>query len=311
MAFALVSRGKQSISTPAKPAHKNQLACQPSLARLQPGPASIRSGAPATALATTPVLQAKLKVGAPNDTFEREADRVADAVMHMPDRAMADAAAPWDGASDLGNQTNRTAPSLQRLCTECATEEERLQRTPIPNAAPLPRISTLQGPLAAQFRFPNQVARMQRQAMEDEEEVVQMQPLEGTIQRQTAEDDEAFLQTKTPANTSPDIPPGIEARLQAIRGGGQPLAAAERAFFEPRFGHDFSHVRVHTDTKAALMARAVNARAFTVGHDIVFGTGQPTPGTPEGRRSLAHELTHVVQQHGRELPPVQPKARGW
>jgi len=65
---------------------------------------------------------------------------------------------------------------------------------------------------------------------------------------------------------------------------------------EPRFGHDFSQVKVHTDAKAAESASAVNALAYTVGRDVVFGRGQYTTGTSEGRRLLAHELVHVVQQ---------------
>jgi hypothetical protein len=67
---------------------------------------------------------------------------------------------------------------------------------------------------------------------------------------------------------------------------------------ELRFGHDFSQVRVHTDAKAAASARAVHALAYAVGRDVVFGAGQYVPGTSEGRRLLAHELTHVVQGHG-------------
>src|SRR5439155_11614209 len=65
---------------------------------------------------------------------------------------------------------------------------------------------------------------------------------------------------------------------------------------EPRLGHDFSHVRVHTDAKAAESARAVNALAYTVGQNVVFGARQYEPHASEGRRLLAHELTHVVQQ---------------
>ena len=67
---------------------------------------------------------------------------------------------------------------------------------------------------------------------------------------------------------------------------------------EPRFDQDFSRVRVHTDSKAAETARAVNAQAFTVGQDVVFGAGQYAPDTHGGRRLLAHELAHVVQQGG-------------
>jgi Domain of unknown function (DUF4157)/Transglycosylase SLT domain len=77
---------------------------------------------------------------------------------------------------------------------------------------------------------------------------------------------------------------------------GQPLDIATRSFMEPRFGHDFSNVRVHTDVKAAESARALNALAYTVGRDVVFGTGQYAPGTSVGMKLMAHELTHVVQQ---------------
>lgn len=83
-----------------------------------------------------------------------------------------------------------------------------------------------------------------------------------------------------------------------LRSSGQPLDAGTRAFMEPRFGHDFSGVRVHTDARAAESARAVNALAYTVGKDVVFGEGQYAPGSGSGQRLLAHELTHVVQQGG-------------
>ncbi len=84
----------------------------------------------------------------------------------------------------------------------------------------------------------------------------------------------------------------------ALAAPGQPLDSGTRDFMEPRFGHDFSHVRVHSGTTAARSAQEVDARAYTVGHHIVLGAGQPATGTSEGRRLLAHELTHVVQQTG-------------
>ncbi|MCX5205381.1 DUF4157 domain-containing protein [Streptomyces sp. NBC_00237] len=74
----------------------------------------------------------------------------------------------------------------------------------------------------------------------------------------------------------------------------------------PAYGHDFSAVRVHTDSKAAASARAVGARAYTVGNHVVFASNQYAPGSPGSTRLLAHELTHVVQQrHGTSQPPVQ------
>jgi Domain of unknown function (DUF4157) len=90
-----------------------------------------------------------------------------------------------------------------------------------------------------------------------------------------------------------------------LRSPGRPLDAASRAFFEPRFGHDFSQVRVHTDAKAAESARAVNALAYTVGRDVVFGHGQFAPHSVAGQRLLAHELAHTVQQRGAILPSLE------
>ena len=90
-----------------------------------------------------------------------------------------------------------------------------------------------------------------------------------------------------------------------MKGGGQPLPASVRNFFEPRFGYDFSQVRIHTNEQAAEMASSINARAFTNGRDIVFGSGEYAPGTVEGKRLLAHELTHVVQQANDLAPRIQ------
>ncbi|CAG0963911.1 hypothetical protein METP1_00866 [Methanosarcinales archaeon] len=107
--------------------------------------------------------------------------------------------------------------------------------------------------------------------------------------------DEKLHAKETPGQT-PDVTPQIENNINALKGGGQPLPESMRSFYEPRFGHDFSQVRVHTGAKAAESALAVNALACTVGRDIVFGAGQYAPDTGAGRQLIAHELTHVVQQ---------------
>jgi hypothetical protein len=111
-----------------------------------------------------------------------------------------------------------------------------------------------------------------------------------------AKDEEEHAQAREQPGATPHVSDGTQAAIDDLRGGGQPLDRAARAFLEPRFGHDFSQVRVHTDARAAATAQSVNALAFTVGRDIVFGGGQYQPGSDAGRRLLAHELTHVVQQ---------------
>jgi hypothetical protein len=90
-----------------------------------------------------------------------------------------------------------------------------------------------------------------------------------------------------------EAPPHVH---DALRSPGQPIDQATRAFMEPRFGHDFGQVRVHTDEKARDSAHAVNALAYTAGGHLVFGAGQYSPATALGRRLLAHELVHSVQQ---------------
>lgn len=83
---------------------------------------------------------------------------------------------------------------------------------------------------------------------------------------------------------------------EVIRSPGEPLDSSARAFFEPRFGRDFSHVRVHTGDEASHAASHISAKAFTMGQDIVFGAGQYAPASSEGQRLVAHELVHTVQQ---------------
>jgi len=89
------------------------------------------------------------------------------------------------------------------------------------------------------------------------------------------------------------VPPIVH---EVLRSPGQPLDRGTRAFMEERFGHDFGGVRAHTDATAAKSARAVSALAYTVGNDVVFAHGRYQPATSEGRRLVAHELAHVIQQ---------------
>jgi hypothetical protein len=102
------------------------------------------------------------------------------------------------------------------------------------------------------------------------------------------------LQRSAAGQGSPLLAPPIVHEV--LRSPGRPLDHATRASMEPRFGHDFSRVRIHTDARAAESAQAVDALAYTVGHNIVFGAGQSTMQTQAGKKLLAHELTHVVQQ---------------
>jgi nucleoid-associated protein YgaU len=110
------------------------------------------------------------------------------------------------------------------------------------------------------------------------------------LDRSSAAAQPASAETKSSRRT---VPPAVG---EVLNDSGRPLDAGTRAFMEPRLGHDFGKVRVHSDESAAASARSVGARAYTVGNDLVFDSGEFAPQTPAGRRLLAHELTHVVQQ---------------
>lgn len=204
-------------------------------------------------------VQAKLRIGQPNDIYEQEADRVAEQVMRMPENTGVSGQVSGVRKGDESVQTKSAFPSS---CSSCK-EEELIQ----PKHLPI-KITPL----------------VQRQA-EDEE-----------LRRQPIKEEEETLQVKGISGQTTEATPGIESRLNSIKGGGHPLPESMRAYYDSRFGYDFSHVRVHTDTQAAESASELNAQAFTIGRNVVFGAGQYKPETSEGRRLFAHELAHVLQQ---------------
>lgn len=113
----------------------------------------------------------------------------------------------------------------------------------------------------------------------------------------------------SPPSSQPSHLPG---EFLSLKGAGKPLPRSTVGFFGSRFGHDFSQVRVHTD-RAAQSANNINSLAYTSGNDVVFGSGQYAPGTPEGQRLLAHELTHIVQQSRGDIQssiPIQRQEKG-
>ncbi len=95
------------------------------------------------------------------------------------------------------------------------------------------------------------------------------------------------------------VPADLE---EVLNSPGKPLDGTIRAFMESRFGYDFGHVRVHADAQAGASAQALNARAYTVGCHVVFGTGQFSPDTTDGKKLIAHELAHTIQQSRGQTP---------
>ena len=144
---------------------------------------------------------------------------------------------------------------------------------------------------------------VQREALPEEEEELQMKSLDNsTLQRQEAPEDAEELQMKPMvqrrAETLMADAPDLEASINQARGGGQAMAKNIRHPMEVAFGTDFSGVKVHTDSQSDQLNRSIQARAFTTGQDVFFRQGEYNPGSRGGQELLAHELTHVVQQNG-------------
>jgi hypothetical protein len=184
---------------------------------------------------------------------------------------------------------------LQRKCACQATTSDLALAPPLISSAARGLTVNRPGDQYEQEadRIADQVMRM------PDREATQQPSSSGTgnlLQRKCSECEEEEknqLQRKEAGSASSVALPIVQ---EVLSSPGQPLNAATRAFMEPRLGHDFSKVRIHTGDQATRSAQAVNARAYTVGSDMVFDANQYVPGTSEGRRLLAHELTHVVQQ---------------
>jgi len=177
------------------------------------------------------------------------------------------------------DRVSASPPSIQRMCSSCSNEIE---------AQPV-----------------------QRMCKECDEEMQRKEaPNISTVTnapgvQRVCDDCEDEMQRKERSHSEPTLSTAVESQIGALQSGGEPLAAPTRSFFEPRFGRDFSGVRVHADVSAAATAQSVNALAYTHGNHIVFGAGQYQPNTAGGRRLLAHELTHVVQQRHAGSATVQ------
>jgi len=140
---------------------------------------------------------------------------------------------------------------------------------------------------------------VQRQAEEPEEE-------EPEEEEEEEEEGEERVQAKLSEGQPNMVSEDLEANINAARGTGQPLPDSIRTSLEPQLGHDFSQVHIHTDAKADTLSRQLSAEAFTTGNDVFFRDGAYQPSSDSGKKLIAHELTHVVQQSA--VPVLQRQA---
>jgi hypothetical protein len=226
-------------------------------------------------------FQPKLAIGQPGDQYEREADAVAEKVT--------------GGQSQAPAVQEKPISDIQRESADSQMEKDRLvQEKP----------------------------DIQREATPEEEEPVQMQPEEEEpvqmqteeeepVQMQTEEEEPVQMQTEEeePVQMKPEgdgasASPQLSNRIRDKAGKGKPLPDKVRAEMEKAFGVGFDGVNIHTDSEAEQMNKELGAQAFTHGKDVYFNAGKYRPETAEGKRLLAHELTHIVQQGGGDAGKV-------
>ena len=246
-------------------------------------------------------IQAKLTVGAPNDQYEQEADRVAEQVMSTPDSAVQQTL-QREAMPEEELQTKPLGNSIQREAMP--EEEEELQTKPLA-ATITPLVQREAIPEEEELQTKPLGNSIQREALPEEEEELQTKPLGNSIQREAMPEEEEEIQTKRSPDAGFQADSNLQSRLNSSQGGGSSLSDEVCAFMEPRFGADFSQVRVHTGNESVPMNQDLNARAFTHKQNVYFGAGKYDPGSNAGKELLAHELTHVVQQTGNVQSQVQ------
>jgi hypothetical protein len=327
---------ERTAATPVRPALAAPSAAQrkPSAAPAPPAVALQRAALLGHSVqrVAAGVVQAKLTLGPVGDTYEREADSVAEQVVQQinsPAPAAAAEAAtpaapavaqrtppedeamakPLPGAVQRNDMAD-DAVSMKPLGGVQRAPEDELKKKPL-DVQRAPEDELKKKPLAGGVqRAPEDELKMKpldvQRAPEDElkkkpldlqrapEDELKKKPISGGA---GAVQREGSAAGAAGAEGGP-IGADLERSIDGARSGGSALDSAVRVQMEPAFGADFSGVRVHSDAKSHQLNDSLQARAFTTGQDIFFRGGEYRPQSSEGKELLAHELTHVVQQNG-------------
>ena len=221
--------------------------------------------------------QPKLKVGQPGDKYEVEADRVADEVVNSQPENQ-----PFFAPAQT--QLIQPKPIVESITPLVQRQEEEEEV--------MPKLQDIT------VRRQEEEEELQMQPVEEEEEMLQTQPLEEEeemIQTQPIEEEEEMLQPKSDSPVK-DTHSATEQLLNSSKGNGSPLNSEIRSQMENSFSADFGGVKIHTDSTAVQLNKELGAQAFTTGNNIYFNEGKYNPKSQNGKKLLAHELTHTVQQ---------------
>jgi Domain of unknown function (DUF4157) len=239
--------------------------------------------------APTGTVQPKLKVNEPGDRHEQEADAMANAVVQR-------AAMPEE--EKVQREPQKEEEKIQKAAMK---EEEKVQRAPQKEEEKIQKAAM------------KEEEKVQRAPQKEEEKIQKAaMPEEEKVQRAPQKEEEKIQKAASGASVAA---PAVTARIQQSRGRGNTLPQQTQGEMASAFGFDFSNVKVHTGQEAAELSTDLHAHAFTVGNDVYFNQGKFAPNSQEGKKLLAHELTHVVQQNGgqqqvQRVVEVRPPGRG-
>jgi len=203
--------------------------------------------------------------------------------------------------------------SVQRKCAHCEAEEKNVKRMAVPEEEK--KVQKKEEEKKLQKMEDKKEDKLQRQPEKKEEKELKRQPEkkeeekilkmedkkeEKELHREAdkKEEDKKLSTKESTATPTSNKTNTVTNYIHSLDGIGAALPEEAQHFFGERMGYDFSHVRIHTGTEAEQSAKEVNARAYTVDNHIVFNKGQYNPASEEGKKLLAHELTHVVQNNG-------------
>lgn len=245
-----------------------------------------------------PPIQTKLTVSQPGDPYEQEADRVADAVLRLP-----------EAGTTIANESDPTRPSIiARPVNTRNTPRLQRQENPEPKSLEAREDTGQTGARPSLLRRQDAVAE-HNDAEHRPDDIEAAEPaVVSPVQRKR----DAPALSAEPVTPGPvqvrrgcgqalQVAAGVETKIYQSLDKGASLSTSARGDFEPRFGHDFNQVRIHADSEAAHLARSVNAQAFTYGRDIYFAAGRYKPHSVSGRKLLAHELAHVTQNSAKPM----------
>lgn len=280
------------------------------------------SHSPPASLASKPFIQPSLKVGAPGDKFEVEADRVADQVVAKSSNSNTEPSfftpSPLVQNKVQGNN-NTQFFEMQTPRVQAEAEEEEMQlaekehgldaetegKTEINETD---TVSLKAEPVVVQQNIENSSEENIQEQEEEEEEPIQAKSAIQKIEdEKPPEEDLQLVQAKSDSLVTND---SLESDLNKSSGGGSSMSDSTKSEMESGFGVDFSGVNIHTGSDAVQMSESLGAQAFTHGNDIYFNEGKYSPDSSSGKHLLAHELTHTIQQGSTVQPKMIQKVDG-